>query len=105
LDDLDGYQKMINEIFDRVGQAVGIHVMLIVVEHALWNIRLEYEKASAISFSEQGVSFNGLEGINSEEAAAIAHGFVMGVIDTLGRLVGKKLAHQLTLQLHREEHN
>ncbi len=97
--DLGTYKKMLPEMFKSVSQAIGIHVMLLVLEHALWQIRIKYEKASLIQFSEDGISLEMLETIDPEEAQAVAYEFIMAIINTLGRLVGMQLAKQLIEQL------
>jgi malonyl CoA-acyl carrier protein transacylase len=96
---LSVYQGMCTEMFASVGQAIGIHVLLLVIEHALWQTKQKYEEASLITFSEEGVSLCELENIDTEKADLIAHDFVMAIVFTLSRLVGKQLAQQLTEQL------
>lgn len=39
------YKVMVQEIFESVSQVIGIHVMLLVAEHAKWKIRNKYEEA------------------------------------------------------------
>ncbi|MFA7468894.1 MAG: hypothetical protein WCY82_11625 [Desulfotomaculaceae bacterium] len=100
--DLHTYQKMAREIFDSLVKAVGIHVMLLVIEKAFWNTKHKYEEASLISFSEDGINLDRLEKLEPEKAALVAHDFVMAIIDTLGRLIGKKMAEQLIEQLNNQ---
>lgn len=90
---------MVTETFHTVGQAIGIHVMLLVVEHALWKTKHKYQEASLINFSEDGIVLQGLSELEPERARAIAQEFILSIIATLGRLVGQQLAHQLTEQL------
>jgi hypothetical protein len=93
------YQDMGKEIFNSVGPTIGIHVMLLVFEHSLWLVKQKNEKAALIQFSEEGLFFDELEAIDSEEAQIICHDFLMAIVATLGRLVGKQLAQQLIEQL------
>lgn len=105
VDHLATYKNMIKDTFDSVGQAIGIHVMLLVVERALWSTKHKYEEADLIEFSEEGISLERLSQLDPEQAEQIAHEFTMSIVSTLGRLVGKQLARQLTEQLdlnHRE---
>lgn len=97
--DLNTYKKMIPEIFESVSQAIGVHVMLLVLERALWQTKLKYEEADLIQFSEDSISLEGLDDLEQEKAQAITYEFIMAVIATMGRLVGIQLAHQLTSQL------
>jgi len=90
---------MISETFNSVGQAIGIHVMLLVIEHAQWKTRQKYEAAELIRYSEEGIFLDRLEELDPVKAKLIAHEFVMSIVATLGRLVGKQLALQLTEQL------
>jgi hypothetical protein len=99
---LNAYKMMCTEMFTSVGQAIGIHVLLLVIEHALWQTKQKYEEASLIQFSEEGVSLDALDTIDSETANLVAHDFMMAIVATLGRLVGKQLAQQLTAQLQDE---
>lgn len=105
--DLNTYKKMIPEVFQSISQAIGIHVMLLVLEHAIWQTKFKYEEAGLIKFSEDGVSLDGLDTLEPEKAQMIAYEFIMAVIGTLGRLIGMQLANQLTERLHtdnKEEH-
>lgn len=97
--DLTTYKNMVGEMFDSVGKAIGIHVMLLVIEHAHWKIKQKYEEAELIHFSEEGIFLDGLDELEPARAKSVAHEFVMFVVTTLGRLVGKQLARQLTEQL------
>ncbi len=96
---LDMYKEMVRETFSSVGQAIGTHVMLLVVEHALWKARQKYEEAALIEFSEEGVSFDRLDKLDPDRSVQVVHEFVMSIVATLGRLVGIQLARQLTEQL------
>lgn len=93
------YIAIVNDVFDSVKEAVGIHVMMLVVERALWQTRHKYEEAALISFSEDGICLDGLSSLEPERAKLVAHSYVMTIITTLGHLVGSQLAHQLTEQL------
>lgn len=90
---------MVGEMFTSVGQAIGIHVMLLVIEHAHWKTRQKYEEAELIHFSEEGITLDGLDQLEPARAKIVAYEFIMLVVATLGRLVGKQLALQLTEQL------
>lgn len=96
---LHSYKNMIGEMFDSVGKAIGIHVLLLVIEHAHWKTKQNYEEAELIHFSEKGVVLDGLDELEPARAKLVAHEFVMSVVATLSRLVGKQLAGQLTDQL------
>jgi hypothetical protein len=96
---LNSYKVMCTEMFMSVGQAIGIHVLLLVIEHSLWQTKQKYEEAALIRFSEEGISLDALDTIDSEKANLVAHDFMMAIVATLGRLVGKQLAQQLTEQL------
>lgn len=93
------YQKMLKEMFEAVSQAIGVHVMLLVIEQALWKTKFEYQEAELIKFSEDGISLDGLDGIDKERADLVFHEFVMAIVSTLSRLVGIQLANQLTYHL------
>ncbi|MCG9968350.1 hypothetical protein L9W92_09825 [Pelotomaculum terephthalicicum JT] len=93
------YKEMTMEIFQSVTQAIGIHAMLLVLEHARWKTRQQYEEAALIEFSEEGISLVRLEQLSPEKTEEIAHFFLMSIVATLGRLVGIQIASQLTEQL------
>jgi hypothetical protein len=99
LNDLSIYKSMINSTFDSVEKAIGIHVMLLVVEHALWNTRNKFEEANLITFSEDGIVLDTLEELEPQKAEAVAQCLILDIIATLGRLVGKQLAQQLLKEL------
>lgn len=93
------YRDMVKEIFESVGQAIGIHIMLLVVEHALWKTKQKYEEAALISFSEESICLEKLDDLEPEKAKLILKEFIMAIVSTLSRLVGIQLADKLTEQL------
>ena len=93
------HKKTIDELFISVGQVVGIHVFIIVLERALWKTQLKYEEAVLIKISEDGVSIQELSEIEHDRATVVAHEFLINIVNTLGHLVGKQLAKQLTEEL------
>ena len=93
------YSDMVNDVFDSVKQAVGVHVMLLVIERALWQTKYKYEEAALITFSEDGIVLDDLASLDPERARLVAYSFITSVISILSNLVGKQLAHQLTNQL------
>ena len=93
------HKKTIDNFFTSVGQVIGIHVFVIVLEHALWKTQLKYEEAAMIEISEDGVSILELFEIEQDRAVLVAHEFLINIVDTLGHLVGKQLAKQLTEEL------
>jgi len=97
--DIRTYQEIVSEIFCSVSQAIGVHVMLLVIERALWKTKFNHDEAGNIQFSEEGICLDGLANIAPEQATAIAHEFTMTMVATLGRLVGIQMAGQLTEQL------
>jgi len=60
-----------------------------------WKTKHKYEETFLIKFSEKGISFEQLEEIDPVRGAEIAHHFLMEIISSLGRLVGKQLANKL----------
>jgi hypothetical protein len=96
---LDIYDEMVKEIVTSVGQAVGTHVLLLVIERSLWLTKHKYEEASRITYSEEGVSLQPLEEVEPERARLIAHTLVVTIVATLGRLIGKQLAQRMLEQL------
>ncbi|HWP96067.1 MAG TPA: hypothetical protein VN426_04390 [Syntrophomonadaceae bacterium] len=93
---------MIDEMFNTVGQAVGVHVILLVVEHSLWKTKHKYEDAERIHFSAEGIVLDDLSQLEPEKAQAIAEEFITMFVAALGRLVGKQMALQLTQQLNED---
>lgn len=100
-DDLNTYDAVLKEMFQSVGRSVGVHVLLLIVERALWVVQHEYEEAALITYSEEGVSLNGLASLDQDRADQIAHHLVVNIVDTLGRLVGKQLAERMLEALNR----
>lgn len=93
--DLNYYQNMLDEVFLSVGQAIGIHVLLLVLERSLWKIKDKYEDAGRITFSEDGIFLAGLKELDEQTAGEIANEFILSIIATLGRLVGMQLVDKL----------
>jgi len=93
------YKEILTEAFKSVSQAIGIHEMLLVLEHALWKTKQQYEEAALIEFSEEGIFLGGLDQLHPEKAKEIALFFITSIVATLGRLVGIQLVNQLTGQL------
>jgi len=95
-------QGLIDEIFRSIEQAIGVHVTLLVVERAVWKTKGKYEEASYITFSEDGICLDQLEKVAPDRAKEVTQEFVSCFVATLGRLVGRQLALQLTEQLQDE---
>ena len=95
------HTKTIDDLFVSVGQVVGIHVFVIVFERALWKTKLKYEEAAMIQISEDGVLLQELMTIEPDRAVLVAHEFLINIVNTLGHLVGKQLAKQLTEELNK----
>ena len=93
------HKKIINKLFISVGQVVGTQVFFIVLEHALWKTQLKYEEAAMIEISEDGISVQELLNIEPDRSVLVGNELVMNIVFTLGNLVGKKLAKQLTQDL------
>lgn len=94
-------KNMIQETFDSVSKVIGIHVMLLILEHALWKTGQKYEEAALINFSENGITLNEIENLQPERARLIIYELMISIITTLGNLVGKQLANNLMKQLNR----
>lgn len=97
--DVETYQEMIGSIYRTVGGAIGVHVMMLVVERSIWLIRLSQPAADLITFDEEGISLEALNQAYPEEAAGVASELILALVSTLGRLVGEQIAKQLTDQL------
>lgn len=97
--DLENYDHMLKEIVANVGQAVGVHVLLLVMERSVWVTKHKFEEASLITYSGEGVSLQALRALEPERAARVAHTFVITIVATLSRLIGKQLAERIVEQL------
>lgn len=94
------YQRISEELFLSVGQSIGIHVLLLIIEHAVWQTKQKNPDAALITYTETGISFDELAGnLDPVRAGQAAHELTMAIIATLGRLVGIQIANQLTQQL------
>ncbi len=74
--------------------------MMLVVEHAVWETKHKHQEAALITFSEQGISLDRLQSLESGKAALVAQDFITTIVSTLGRLVGKQLAQQMVHPFH-----
>ena len=94
------HKKIIDNLFKSIGQAVGVHVFVVVLERALWKTQLKYEEAAMIKVSEDGVSIlEEMFVIDQDRAVLVAHEFLINIINTMGNLVGKELVKKLTDEL------
>lgn len=98
---LNTYKNMLEEMISSVEKAIGSHVVQILVEHAHWQTKQKYEEADLIKYSENGIFFEDLEDIPSEKAELVVHEFIMQIVSSLGRLVGKEMANKLTEYLQK----
>jgi len=98
---LNNYQKMMGEMFQSVGQSIGVHAMMLVVEHAIWKTTQKYEDARLINFSENGIFLEKLTALEPEKSKLVLREFILAIVSTLGRLVGTQLANQLTEKLQK----
>jgi len=100
--DSGSFDKILPEIFNSVSAAIGIHVMLIVLERSLWKTRIKYPEAARIRFSEEGIFLDKLNTLEPEKVTLIVNDFILSVINTLGRLIGIQLTEKLPEQLLNE---
>ena len=99
---MNNFTELTTEMLSSVEKAIGIHVTVIIAEHALWRIKEKYEEASLITISEDGIVIDKLNTLDPERAKLIIQEFIKSFVTTLSRLVGKQLAQQLTVQLQHE---
>ena len=98
---LNAYKNMIEGMFSSVEKAIGSHVLQLLIEHAHFQTKQKYEEADLIRYSLDGIFLDDLEKISEDKAELIAHEFIMQIISSLGRLVGKEMANKLTEYLHK----
>ncbi len=90
------YQKLTDEMFTHITEALGVHVMALVVEHALWQTKQKYQEADLITFIDDKIQLEALDNLDSDRARLITQEFQMMVVATLSRLLGEQIARQLT---------
>lgn len=96
---LDTYKKLLPEIFGSMSAAIGMQVILIVLEHAKWKTGIKYHDADKIIFSEDGICIDQLYSLDRGCAELIVREFILSINDTLSRLVGIQVAEKLTEKL------
>ncbi len=89
------YQKIADEMFTHIGEALGVHVMALVVEHALWQTKQKYQEAELITFSEDRVNMEAIDKLDPQKAELLFQEFHIMIIATLSRLLGEQIAQQL----------
>jgi hypothetical protein len=89
------YQALLSEIFDSVAPSVGIQVLLLILERALWKTKIKYPDADKIKFNELGISTKDLSVLEAEKTANIINEFIFSIIETLNRLVGIQVAQKI----------
>lgn len=97
--DVQSYEETIGTIYRAVGGAIGVHVMMMVVERSIWLMRSSHPEVALVTFDEEGISLRALSEAHPDEAGRVASSLILGIVATLGRLVGKQVAQQLTEQL------
>ncbi len=89
------YQILTDTMFAHIAEALGVHVMALVVEHALWQTRQKYQEADLIYFAEDRINVEALDSLDPDRAELIFHEFHMMVVATLSRLLGDQIAQRL----------
>jgi hypothetical protein len=97
--DFDLRKKMIDDLFESVGQTIGIQVFVIIFERALWKTELKYDEANLIQISEDGIEVHELSRIEPDRAILVLTEFLNNIVNTLVQLVGKEVVKQLTEEL------
>lgn len=98
-DDLSKNKTMVSRAFARLSEAVGVHVMVLVGEYALWRAKHKFGDAALVTVSEEGFALDGLDSLPMERAQEIMDELLLAIVDTLGRLVGVQMAKELADQL------
>lgn len=94
--DFNSCKIMIEDLFESVGETIGIQVFVIIFERALWKTELKYDEADLIKISEDGVELQELSKIQPERAVLVLTEFLNNIINTLVQLIGKQVVKQLT---------
>lgn len=94
--DFDSRKRKIDDLFESIGQTVGIQVFVIIFERALWKTELKYEEADLIRVSEDGVELQELFKIEPDRAVLVLTELLTNVATTLVQLIGKQMVKQLT---------
>ena len=86
-------------MFTYIGEALGVHVLILVVEHALWQTKQKYEEADLIKITEDRINMEALDTLDPQIAWLIMKEFNMMIVATLSRLMGEQIAQQLASKL------
>lgn len=97
------HEEIIQQIINSMIKSLGIHVVTIIFEHALWKTKHKYEEADLISLNDETVHLDLSDKIDPEKAEFVVHEFLLSIIDSLTCLVGKQMAAKLVRELNNEE--
>lgn len=92
--------ELVKKTMESMTKSLGIHVVIIIIEHALWKTRHKYEEAHLIRLSEENVYFDQLDKVSPEIARSVIQEFLFCIIDSLGNLVGEQMASSLASGLN-----
>ncbi len=89
------YNDLFIKAWHKMVSIVGIHTVMVLVQRSLWQTRQKYAEAELISVSEAGVSFDVLDGIETEQLKKIMEDLFASLIDILTRLLGEEITRKI----------
>ena len=93
------YRSRLEGTLKGLSEALGVHVSMVIVEHALWNTRQRYEEAALVDVNDVRADLAPLEAIEPSRALAVMRELERHIVAILGRLVGKRMAEQVVGQI------
>ncbi len=93
------YNDLAGKAWQRMADMIGVHAVLILTQQAVWMTRQKYAEAELITISDEGISFNELNGIDPGVIKMLAEEFIGSLISILTRLLGTDIAARLAREI------
>ncbi len=97
------YEARLNELWERMVRAIGIHTVNVLMERALWQASQKHPELALIQRTDEGLVFGAFEqavaGKTEAEVGAAFDDLTADLLLILARLLGREMAERLAEEL------
>ncbi len=97
------YEQRLNDLWERMVRAIGIHTVNVLIERAIWQASQKHPELALIARTDEGLSYEAFERAVAdqpeEQIAAAFEDLSSELMLILARLLGREMAERLAQEL------
>lgn len=102
--DLEHHEARLTALWEQLVHTLGVHSINVLLDRAIWQVAQQYPAMSKIQYSDQGISFAGLEEEEMDYADDAFNVLYDQMMLILARLLGQDMARRLLDNLQAERY-